>query len=84
MKPWRILLILSLLAAAGSAAAAWWWWLQRPLPLATPTVELSIEPGTSPHEVAQAWVRAGVMTDPRLLYQWFRLSGDARRIRAGG
>ena len=82
MKPWRVLLILLLLAVAGSAAAVWWW-LQRPLPLAAATVELSIEPGTSPHEVAQAWVRAGVMTDPRLLYQWFRISGDARRIRAG-
>jgi UPF0755 protein len=82
MKPWRVLLILLLLAVAGSAAAAWWW-LQRPLPLATATVELSIEPGTSPQEVAQAWVRVGVLTDPRLLYQWFRVSGDARRIRAG-
>jgi UPF0755 protein len=86
MKPWRVLLILLLLAvavtAAGAAAAAWWW-LQRPLPLAAATVELSIEPGTSPNEVAQAWVRAGVMTDARLLFQWFRLSGDARRIRAG-
>jgi UPF0755 protein len=82
MKPWRVLLILLLLALALGAAAAGWW-LQRPLPLAAATVELSIEPGTSPSEVAQAWVRAGVNTDPRLLYQWFRLSGDARRIRAG-
>ena len=85
MTPWRVLVLLLLVAAtllAGTAAAAWWW-LQRPLPLAAPTVELSIEPGTPPREVAQAWVAAGVMTEPWLLYNWFRFSGDARRIRAG-
>ena len=82
MKPWRVLFLGLVLASIGSAAAGWWW-LQRPLPLAAATVELSIEPGTAPREVAQAWVRAGVRTDARLLYQWFRLSGDARRIRAG-
>ena len=59
------------------------WWLQRPLPLAAETVELSIEPGTSPREIAQAWVDAGVQTSPLLLYEWFRWSGQARRIRAG-
>jgi UPF0755 protein len=59
------------------------WWLQQPLPLARPTVELSIEPGDNPREVAEAWVAAGVQAHPRLLYEWFRLSGQARRIRAG-
>jgi UPF0755 protein len=45
--------------------------------------ELSIEPGSTPREIAQAWVDAGVQTDARLLYEWFRWSGQARRIRAG-
>ena len=85
MKPWRVLLLLILLVllAAGGTAAAVRWWLDRPLALATPTVELSIEPGVSPREVAAAWVSAGVQTDARWLYHWFRFSGDARRIRAG-
>ncbi|WP_088280703.1 endolytic transglycosylase MltG [Ideonella sp. A 288] len=85
MKPARLLLVLMTLIVAATAAAsvAAWWWLQRPLDLATARVELSIEAGTSPREVAQAWVRAGVQTEPWLLYQWFRASGDARRIRAG-
>ena len=78
----RLLVVLSAAAMAGAAGAAAWW-LSRPLPLALPTVELSIEPGTPPREVAAAWVRAGVRTDAALLYQWFRWSGDARRIRAG-
>jgi UPF0755 protein len=67
------------LVAAGAAA----WWLHRPLPLAGATVEVSIEPGTAPRDVAEAWVQAGVRTDARLLYGWFRVSGQARRIRAG-
>ncbi|MBT9494247.1 MAG: endolytic transglycosylase MltG [Paucibacter sp.] len=77
----RLLAALLLLAAA--TAAAGWWWLQAPLNLASPSVELSIEAGSSPREVAQAWVNAGVQTDQRLLYEWFRWSGQARQIRAG-
>ena len=68
--------------AAGAAATAWWW-LQRPLLLAADSVELSIEPGNTPREIAQAWVDAGVQTPPALLYEWFRWSGQARKIRAG-
>jgi len=67
------------LALAGGA----YWWLDRPLPLAAATAELSIEAGATPRDVAQAWVDAGVTTSPRLLYEWFRWSGQARRIRAG-
>jgi UPF0755 protein len=67
--------------ALGAALAAWW--LRSPLALAGAQVELSIEPGTSPRDVAEAWVNAGVQTSPILLYQWFRWSGQARRIRAG-
>jgi UPF0755 protein len=76
------LLVLVILAAALAAGGAWWW-LDRPLPLAQPQVELSIEPGTSPREVAQRWVDAGVQVPAALLYEWFRWSGDAKRIRAG-
>jgi len=82
MRWLRRLLVLVVLAAAG--ASAWvWHWLDQPMPLASNTVELSIEPGTTPREVATAWVGVGVRVHPRLLYEWFRWSGDARRIRAG-
>jgi UPF0755 protein len=76
-----VLLLLAALAALGLGSA--WWWLQRPLPLAAPMVELSVEAGTPPREVAQGWVQAGVLTAPWLLYEWFRWSGQSRRIRAG-
>lgn len=74
--------LLAVLIAGGIAGGAWWW-LQKPMSLAAPSVELSIEPGTAPRDVAQAWVSAGVQEDARLLYQWFRWSGQAKQIRAG-
>jgi UPF0755 protein len=78
----RNLFLLSLLAAIALGAAAAWW-LQQPLPLAADSVEVSIEPRTSPRDIAQAWVQAGVQADAFLLYEWFRWSGQARKIRAG-
>ena len=78
----KTLFLLGLLAAAGAAAAGWWW-LQRPLPLPAPTVELSIEPGMVPRAVARAVREAGVDVHPDLLYAWFRLSGQGRKIKAG-
>jgi UPF0755 protein len=72
-----------LLLAALVAAAAFGWWVSHPLNLAEPSVEVSIEPHTPPREIAQAWVQAGVRTSPLWLYEWFRWSGQSRRIRAG-
>jgi UPF0755 protein len=77
----RLLLLVLLAALALTGAAAWW--VQRPLPLAGETAELSVAPGASVREIARGWVGAGVEASPWLLYQWFRWSGDARRIRAG-
>jgi UPF0755 protein len=74
--------MLALLAACGVAAAGWWW-LHNPLRLPANTVDLSIEPGTLPRGVALAVRDAGVDVDPRLLYAWFRLSGQGHRIKAG-
>lgn len=76
-------LVILLLAAVVAAGGAAFWWLNRPLPLAAPTVELSIEPGELPRDIANAWVAAGVQTPAPLLYHWFRWSGQARKIRAG-
>jgi UPF0755 protein len=53
------------------------------LSLSQPSLELSIEPGATPRDIARAWVDAGVQTPADGLYAWFRWSGQARRIRAG-
>jgi UPF0755 protein len=70
--------VLSLAVAAGAA-----WWVQQPLAMQSPSIELSIETGTTPKEVAKAWVDAGVQTSPQWLYWWFRVSGKSRQIKAG-
>ena len=76
--------VLVLVLLAGIGVMGWSvWWLNRPLALNADSVELSIEPGTPPREIAQAWVQAGIDTSPVLLYEWFRWSGQARKIRAG-
>jgi len=80
---WLLRVLLLVLLTGVAAAGAAWWWLQQPMTLATPTVEVSIEPGQTPHRVAEMWVEAGVRVPPRWLYEWFRWSGQARLIRAG-
>ena len=89
-SPLRLLLVRASIAVllvglAGAAVAAFLAlrWLDAPLALRSASVELSIESGTTPREVAQAWVDAGVQTPPSWLYGWFRWSGQARKIRAG-
>ncbi|MEJ5988909.1 endolytic transglycosylase MltG [Ramlibacter sp. PS3R-8] len=76
------LFVLALLVALAGLSAAWYW-LRQPLSLQAPSVDLSVEPGMLPRAVAQAVRDAGVDVDPRLLYAWFRLSGEAHRIKAG-
>ena len=77
----RFLLILLLLASclAGSA----WWWLEQPLTMASNSVDLSIDPRTNAHAVAEAVAHSGIDVSPLLLQLWFRISGDSRQIRAG-
>nr|WP_301334726.1 endolytic transglycosylase MltG [Variovorax dokdonensis] len=82
MRFLRTIILLAVLVAAG--AAAWGlWWLQQPLKLATATIDLPVEPGTTPRGVAELVVSKGVQTSPDLLYWWFRLSRKDRQIRAG-
>lgn len=96
LSPFRFVrrFFLFIVLVAFAAAGLGFWWLHHPLPQraaagaasagGTPgALELEIEPGTTPRGVAVAAVEAGVDTDPRLLYAWFRLSGKDRLIKAG-
>lgn len=77
----RVLFTLLVMLAVGASACAWW--LNRDLNMDAATADLSIDPGTSVRGVVQAVQAAGVDVDPNLLYWWFRLSGQARQIKAG-
>lgn len=77
----RLFTLFVVLAALMVGAAAWW--LNQGLAVNADTVDLSVEPGTSVRGVAQAVSDAGVQVNPSLLYWWFRLSGEARQIKAG-
>lgn len=63
------------------------WWLYQPLSLqpkaGSNVVDLEIEPGTPAQRVADTVAASGVAVEPTLLYAWFRLSGQARQIKAG-
>jgi UPF0755 protein len=74
----RLFVLLAVVFGGGAA-----WWLNQGLPANAETVDLAIEPGTSVPDIAQAVRDAGVGVNPALLYWWFRLSGEARQIKAG-
>ena len=63
------------------------WWLHEPIPLRlqpdSQVVDLEIEPGTSANGVAEVIVASGADVPVLLLRAWFRLSGQARLIKAG-
>ena len=63
------------------------WWLHQPMPLRlqpdSQVIDLEIEPGTSASGVAEAVVASGAKVPVLLLQAWFRLSGQARMIKAG-
>ena len=81
MKLHRIGLLL-LLAVLGAAAGAAWW-LHTPLRLNADEVQIVIPSGSSAREVARAVAAAGVDSSPLFMSQWFRWSGQARKIRPG-
>ena len=76
-----LITLLAIFAAAGVGALAWW--VNQPMGLAFSTVEFTLDKSATGKTVAQQVVDAGVQTQPNLLQLWFRLSGDARKIKAG-
>jgi UPF0755 protein len=78
----RVVLAIVLAAALGLGFGAYAW-LNAPMALSGESIDLVVEPGSSPREVAMQVRQAGVDVNPLLLYWWFRLSGQARQIKAG-
>ncbi|MDI1238202.1 MAG: endolytic transglycosylase MltG [Polaromonas sp.] len=80
------LLVLAFLAGLVVFGAVGWW-LHEPLTLklqpGSQVLDLEIEPGTPAQRVAEVVAASGAEVQPVLLYAWFRLSGQARQIKAG-
>ena len=74
---WTVLSLALLLSAASG------WWVLTPMSLSTATVDVSIEPQTPVRGIAQAVADAGVDVQPVVLYAFFRVSGQSRKLRAG-
>jgi UPF0755 protein len=76
-----------LLLVALLASAAVVWWVNQPIPLrlepGRQVIDLDIEMGTSGASVAEAIAGSGADVSVPLLKTWFRLSGQARQIKAG-
>lgn len=82
---WKFLISVSILFVfgAGVIAAMGWQWINAPVTLSSEKVEIEVERGASARTVVNNLVTAGVQTNPELLYQYFRWSGQAQQIRAG-
>ena len=76
--------LIALVFAFILGATGWGYhWLTSPLAMRNAPADLSIEPGTGAREIAADTAKAGVDVNPSLLYWWFRISGDSRKIKAG-
>ena len=81
----RFFLTIFLLGSLVALGIGAWglWWVHQPLSMKTDSVDLPVEPGTTPRGIAQQVANAGVDVPAPLLYWWFRISGQDRQIRAG-
>lgn len=60
-----------------------YWWVHQPLWQGDTALELEVNSGSSPRGVAQKVADAGASVNADLLYIWFRVSGQDRKIKAG-
>ena len=81
----RLLTVVGLLGGLVLGAGAWW--LHSPITLLLPAgsevLDLEIEPGMRAAQVAELVVASGANVNVQLLQLWFRVSGQARQIKAG-
>jgi UPF0755 protein len=83
-------LMLAALGATALLGVAAYLWLNTPLALRSPdaslpspTVDVTLPPGSSINTVARHLVQAGVDVPAWQLAMWFRFSGEGRAIKAG-
>lgn len=75
--------LIAVVLAVAALFAAGFTWVHTPLGQSAATLDLNIESGSTPREIARQVAAIGVNVQPDLLYWWFRFSGKSRNIRAG-
>lgn len=83
MRRWLVTFLVGLALLSALFLGGAYLWVHQPLHPQGPVLDLTIEPGTTPRGVALAVVDAGASTSADALFVWFRLSGQARLIKAG-
>ncbi|MBD5805280.1 putative aminodeoxychorismate lyase [Azoarcus sp. Aa7] len=83
MKPLVLRLLIALALAIAAVSAAAWWYAQRPITLAQPVVDFTVQRGHTMRQAAATIAAAGVNVSPRALYWIARITGKAGRIMAG-
>jgi UPF0755 protein len=77
----RLIVLFVLVATVFGGVA--WWYAMRPLALAQPAVDFTVQRGFTMRQAAAAVAEAGVRVHPRALYWIARATGKADRIKAG-
>ena len=83
MRRWLITFLGLLTLVTVLVLGSGYHWLAQPIHPYGPALDLTVEPGTTPRGVVQAIIDTGAKTSADLLFFWFRLSGQARSIKAG-
>lgn len=83
MKSLLLRLLIAAAVLVGLLAAAAAWYAHRPLPLARPAVDFTVQRGFTMRQAAAAIETAGVAVSPRALYWLARVTGKADKILAG-
>lgn len=82
IKAVRFFLSLVLLVCLALGGAGYVW-LDAPLKIPSQGVDLAVEVGDSAKDIVSKVTQSGVDVPPLVLYGWFRLSGESRKIKAG-
>jgi UPF0755 protein len=80
---WLLAGVVLVATAAGVGVALAWHNLNTPLAIPDDGMRLEVEPGTPLHRLAEQLSEQGLLTHPRVLSSYARLTGQATRIRTG-
>ncbi|BAL25186.1 hypothetical protein AZKH_2886 [Azoarcus sp. KH32C] len=76
-------LTLAVVLAVAAVTSIAWWYAQRPLKLAQPVIDFTVQRGFTMRQAATTIAAAGIDVSPRMLYWLARATGKGDKILAG-